>query len=148
MKGNCLVSACEFSKHINVLLQMIVRVHFFLFHCHFSHCMMPLTLQCTISASHPCPSWPTVYWSSTSTLMLWPQIPDCICKLKPSQIFNVVDFISSAVGKDNEPPTWFDSVVLFWFFSYLNQTIQQENDIFPRCRSCTSMSVNHLIQNH
>lgn len=48
--------------------------------CLFSHCMMPLTLRCTTSALHPYPSWPTVYWNSTSTLTLWPQIPDCICK--------------------------------------------------------------------
>lgn len=47
---------------------------------HSSHCMMLLTLQCTISASHPCPSWPTVYWNSISILTHWPQIPDCTWK--------------------------------------------------------------------
>lgn len=93
--------------------------------CHYSHCMMPLTLQCTISASHPCPSWPTVYWNSTSILTHWPQIPDCtcklnICKVKSPQTFRVVGFILSAGQKDTELPSWFDYMVLFWIFSHLN----------------------------
>ena len=144
-----------FSKHLNILLQMIVTLPFSSVVCHYSHCMMPLTLQCTISASHPCPSWPTVYWNSTSTLTLWPQIPDYICKLNicklnaPPKTFKIVDFILSTGRKDTELPSWFDYMVLFWTFSYLNQTIQLENDVFPRYwyMSCSWMGMNYLVQN-